>query len=259
MQLGDEDDQEPQEPVSDRRITGRKKRPREPVSPSSNHSSNHNNNNNNGSDTEPEDPYEEKHHPRGSLLREFEQGDNILFPSEGERKKVWKSFIPDSFNEQNLDLLEKEHITDPNWSFLEWYSESTLRSEDDAHISNLIRFVNENWDKTSRDTLLLNVQSYYNRKIRPNHEAIKDKQWSLKQIYHYFNDINPSPFIIIEEQIRTMCQAAQTIRKHELWEYEEIDKDIRINKEALAKYMTVTKRLDYLIKEASTLRSRHQV
>lgn len=213
-------------------------------------------------DSEPEEP-QQQFHSRSSLLNQQEESGDPL-AAMGERKKQWKSYIPNMFDPLMLDQMEKEYIPDPEWCFLEWYSESSLREEEQAPIRMLIRLIKENWEKMSMPALMLEAQKYYNEKIRCKYEELKDKPWSMRKIYEYFTMTNPDITIMMEEQMRTLWHAAYITSRHELFEFDEYfinnerRVDYRINKEALMKYKHCTLRIDQLQDKLSSSRSRNQ-
>lgn len=212
-------------------------------------------------DSEPEEPAQQ-FHPRSSL--ENIAGDPSGEALGGERKKQWKPYIPNMFDPFLLDQFEKEHIPDPDWGFLEWYSESNLREEDQAPIRKLIQYVTENWEKTSMTALMIEAQKYYNKEIRAKYAELTDKPWPLRKIYEYFSVTNPPYTIMKEEEIKTLYHASLVISKHEMMEVDEyiinneLRRDFRVNKDALMKFLKCTLRIDQLQDKLGSSRSRHQ-
>lgn len=204
-------------------------------------------------DSEPEDPHrhEEQIHSRASLMASIE---DPAVPEE--KKKKWHPYIPEEFDPDTLNKLEKEFIPDWRWSFLEWYTESTHKEEEDAHVGALIKFVHDNWDKVGMTSLMQQTQDWYNKKIRSKYKELARKPWPMSQIYRYFTVINPTYTIMMERQGRTLWHVANIIENHEMFEVEEESKNLRINKEALNKYFAVTKRIDFLMDRLDSSRSR---
>lgn len=214
-------------------------------------------------DSEPEDPHrydqeqqqqqQQQYHARESLMANIE---DPVMNDAADKKKEWLPYIPDEFDPETLNALEREHITDWTWSFLEWYSESTHLEEEDAHVAGLMKFVDENWDKVGKTSLMQQTQNYYNTKIRKKYRELSDKQWPMSQIYRYFTVINPTYKIMMETQVRTLHHAAIIIANHELNEVEKKSRDVRINKEALNKYLGVLRRIDFCMDKLESTRSR---
>jgi hypothetical protein len=217
-------------------------------------------------DSEPEDPHryddpsaahqqqQQQYHHRESLMSNIE--DPAAANMFEDKKKEWLPYIPEEFDPETLNALETEHITDWNWSFLEWYSESTHKEEEDAHVAGLMNFVDENWDKVGRTSLMLQTQNYYNKKIRSKYQELRDKPWPMTQIYRYFTVIAPTYKIMLETQLRSLWYCAIVISNHELHEVEKKSRDLRINKEALNKYFGVLRRIDFCMNQLDSTRSR---
>jgi hypothetical protein len=209
------------------------------------------------------------HHDRNDLLN----GNINVFDAVGnEIKDKWVPIVPDEFDIEKLDQEETEVIEDKTWCFLCLYSEATTRNTDYAYIRYLYKIVRENWEKMSRRMMAKMIVGYYRTRIcgikTGNSEPkatleFKDnegndiplKPWPLKQAIYHFILHQPDPQILLEEEIKTLHQIQSVIRNHELFEQNEATKDCRINKQALGKFMSVSKRLEDCQKRATGNRS----